>query len=495
MSKTEESDVILSLDNISKSFPGVRALDHVSLQVKRGSVHGLVGENGAGKSTLMKCLMGVYKKDEGKITFDGEVIENARPADVLRKGLSIVFQEFNLVNNLSIGENIFLGRYNEMGSLKNIHKKAAELLKVVDCNYDTHTNVGDIRTSEKQKVEIAKAISFDCKLIIFDEPSSSLTNAEFQHFTKLIRQLRDEGMTIIYISHRLEEIFELCDMVTILRDGQVVETKPVAEVTRKEMIAKMIGREQTNEFPPRPECVKDEVILSVEDLCTNRLHHISFELKKGEILGLAGLDGAGRTLIARAIFGADKRTSGKICIEGKEVQIRNTRDAIKAGMGFITEDRKEQGLVLNASVEQNISIASLNNILGGHLLNKEKERKMAEKYVDALDIKTPSLRQKVILLSGGNQQKCIIGRWCEIEPKILIMDEPTRGIDVSAKYEIYVIMKNLVESGNSIIFISSDLSEIMNMSNRVLTVSEGALTGEFDPRVLTADTIMDAAFK
>jgi ribose transport system ATP-binding protein len=269
----------------------------------------------------------------------------------------------------------------------------------------------------------------------------------------------------------------------------------VAEVTRKEMIAKMIGREQTNEFPPRPECVKDEVILSVEDLCTNRLHHISFELKKGEILGLAGLDGAGRTLIARAIFGADKRTSGKICIEGKEVQIRNTRDAIKAGMGFITEDRKEQGLVLNASVEQNISIASLNNILGGHLLNKEKERKMAEKYVDALDIKTPSLRQKVILLSGGNQQKCIIGRWCEIEPKILIMDEPTRGIDVSAKYEIYVIMKNLVESGNSIIFISSDLSEIMNMSNRVLTVSEGALTGEFDPRVLTADTIMDAAFK
>jgi len=486
------TDFILEVKDICKYFPGVKALDHVSLSIPKGVVYGIVGENGAGKSTLMKILSGVYTKDEGTVIFNGEVIEKTTPIQALRRGLSIIYQEFNLVNKMTVGENIFLGRFNENKGMKGTHKKARELLDSIGSTIDTHTIVGELSASEMQMVEIAKALSFDSKLIIMDEPSSSLTAEELKKLGKIINQLRDRGCSVIYISHKLDEIFEYCDLVTIMRDGCVIDTKPIEELDRAEMIAKMVGRTIENEYPPRADFV-GEPLLEVKNLNTNKLHDISFTLHKGEILGLVGLVGAGRTEIIRALYGADKVRGHETILEGKSVHIRNPHDAKQAGMALVPEDRKREGLILPFSVETNIAMASYEYMTKFGFLNTAEEADIADRQIKALAVKTPNAATKVVNLSGGNQQKCIVGRWLERNPKILILDEPTRGIDVGAKYEIYVLMNKIVEEGGAIIMISSELPEVLNMSNRVLTICEGRITGEFDPAVASATEIMDKA--
>ena len=455
---TKAAQIMLSIKDVCKSFPGVKALDNVTVEVKRGVVHGIVGENGAGKSTLMKILSGVYKKDSGTIVFDGETIEHTTPIQSLHKGLSIIYQEFNLVNSMSVGENIFLGRFKEMHGMRGTHEKARKLLSSIGCNINTYKLVSDLSVSEKQMVEITKALSFDSKLIIMDEPSSSLTADELKHLVNIIQNLRERGISIIYISHKLDEIFDFCDIVSIMRDGHVIDTKPVSEFTRGEMIAKMIGRSIENEYPERSRCT-GETIMEVRSINTQKLHDISFKLKKGEILGLVGLVGAGRTEIIRAIFGADKVKGHKIFLDGKEIRIKKPSDAKRAGIGLVPEDRKLQGLVLPFAVEANISMASLENIKKFSFINRSAEKEIAERHVKALEIKTPSIKTPVVALSGGNQQKCIVGRWLEINPRILILDEPTRGIDVGTKYEIYLLMKRIAENGGSVILISSELPE------------------------------------
>jgi len=492
--ENKNQNIILSMKDVSKAFPGVRALDHVSIDVCRGTVHGIVGENGAGKSTLMKILSGVYTKDAGTIIFDGEEIKSISPVQSMKRGLSIIYQELNLVSTMSVGENIFLGRFGEMGGMRGTHAKAAKLLESIGCTIDSYRLVSELSVSEKQMVEIAKALSYDSKLIIMDEPSSSLTADEMKELVKIIHHLKEQGISIIYISHKLDEIFEFCSIVTIMRDGHVIGTKKTSEISRAEMIAKMVGRTIENEYPERPNCV-GETLLEVRSINTNKLHDISFDLKKGEILGLVGLVGAGRTEIVRAIFGADQVKGHQILINGKQVRVNNPRDAKKAGIALVPEDRKQQGLVLSFSVENNISMASLDKMTELGILKKSTEKAIAEKHVKTLGVKTPSIKTRVKSLSGGNQQKCIVGRWMEINPRILIMDEPTKGIDVGAKYEIYLLMKTIAESGGSIILISSELPEVLNMSNRVLTICDGRITGEFDPKEATADQIMAKALE
>jgi len=490
--ETSRSDVILSIRDVCKSFPGVRALDGVSIDVKRGTVHGIVGENGAGKSTLMKILSGVYVKDSGTVDFDGQRIEHTTPHESMQSGLAIIYQELNLVNTMSVGENVFLGRFKEMKGMRGTHARARELLNSIGCKVSTTKLVSELSVSEKQMVEIAKALSFESKLIIMDEPSSSLTGEELVELSKIIKQLREQGISIIYISHKLAEIFEFCDVVSVMRDGRIIDTKPRSEFTRNELIAKMVGRTIENEYPPRPQCV-GAPLLEIRSLNTRKLHDISFTLHKGEILGLVGLVGAGRTEIVRALFGADKVRGQQVLIEGKPINIRSPRDAKDAGLGFIPEDRKLQGLVLPFSVESNISMASIQKFSKFGFIRRSIEKGIAARQVKALAVKTPSNRVPVRNLSGGNQQKCIVARWMEISPRIFIMDEPTRGIDVGAKYEIYSLMKAIAEQGGAIILISSELPEVLSMSNRVLTIFEGRLTGEFFPESAAADEIMSAA--
>ncbi|HTZ50238.1 MAG TPA: sugar ABC transporter ATP-binding protein [Spirochaetia bacterium] len=486
------SEVILSIRDVSKSFPGVKALDRVSIDVRRGIVHGIVGENGAGKSTLMKILSGVYQKDGGTIEFDGAHVEHTSPHESMQSGLAIIYQELNLVNTMSVGENVFLGRFKEMKGMRGTHAKARELLDSIGCKVPTTRLVADLSVSEKQMVEICKALSFSSKLIIMDEPSSSLTGEEMAQLVTIIRQLKEKGISIIYISHKLDEIFQFCDVVSVMRDGRVVDTKAVAEFTRNELISKMVGRTIENEYPPRPHSVGD-VVMEVRSINTHKLHDVSFTLHKGEILGLVGLVGAGRTEIVRAIYGADKARGHEVLLGGKPVVIRTPRHAKELGIGLIPEDRKLQGLVLIFSVESNISMGSIRKFSRFGFIRRSLEKGIGARQVEALSIKTPSARTGVSNLSGGNQQKVIVGRWMEISPQIFIMDEPTRGIDVGAKYEIYLLMKRIVEAGGSIILISSELPEVLNMSNRVLTVFEGRITGEFDPEKTPVDEIMKAA--
>lgn len=490
--ETGSAEVILSIREVSKSFPGVKALDNVSIEVKRGVVHGIVGENGAGKSTLMKILSGVYKKDSGTVIFDGQRIEHTTPHQSMLSGLAIIYQELNLVNTMSVGENVFLGRFKEMKGMRGTHAKAQELLQSIGSKISTTKLVGELSMSEKQMVEIAKALSFKSKLIIMDEPSSSLTAEEMIELIKIIKKLKKQGISIIYISHKLDEIFEFCDVVSVMRDGHIIDTKPTSEFTRNELITKMVGRTIENEYPPRSQSV-GEISMEVHSINTQKLKNISFSLRKGEILGFVGLVGAGRTEIVRAIFGADKVKGHQVLIDGKPITIRNPKDAKDAGFGFIPEDRKLQGLILPFSVESNISMASIDKFSKFGFIRKALEKDIGTRQVEALSVKTPSTKVPVGNLSGGNQQKCIVGRWMEIAPKIFIMDEPTRGIDVGAKYEIYTLMKKIAEDGGSIILISSELPEVLNMSNRVLTIFDGRITGEFDPQKTDTNVIMSAA--
>jgi ribose transport system ATP-binding protein len=485
---------LLSIKDVSKAFPGVTALDRVSLEVRPGTVHGIVGENGAGKSTLMKILAGVYKKDSGEIVFDGTRIDRITPLQSMNLGLSIIYQELNLVNTMSVGENIFLGRFGESGGRAGVHSKARALLDSIGCKIDTNKQVSELSVSDKQMIEIAKALSFDSKLIIMDEPSSSLTAGEMRELVTIIRDLKAKGIAIIYISHKLDEIFGFCDIVTVMRDGHVIDTKKVTDISRNGMISMMVGRTVENEFPPRPDCA-GEVILEIKGMTTRKLHDVRLTLRKGEILGVVGLVGAGRTELVRALFGADNVSRKSVYIDGKPVEIHNPIDAIHLGLAMVPEDRKLQGLLLSFSVRQNISLASLGRLTRFGFLNDTEENNISERQIKALRIKTPSGKTVIRSLSGGNQQKAILGRWLEVKPRVLILDEPTKGIDVGAKYEIYLLMKKIVEDGGAIILISSELPEVLNMSNRIYTICEGRVNGEFDPLRASPDEIMAKAFE
>jgi ribose transport system ATP-binding protein len=485
---------LLTVRDVSKEFPGVKALDHISLEVTGGVVHGIVGENGAGKSTLMKILSGVYEKDSGEVIFEGRQIEKITPIESMHMGLAIIYQELNLVNTMTVGENVFLGRFAESGGRRGVHAKARALLDSIGCKVSTHKMVSELSVSDKQMVEIAKALSFDSKLIIMDEPSSSLTQDEMDKLVTIIADLKAKGIAIIYISHKLDEIFGFCDKVTVMRDGRVIDTRPVSELTRNEMIAMMVGRTIENEYPPRPESA-GEPILEIKSISTRKLKDVQLTLRKGEILGLVGLVGSGRTELVRALFGADKVRKKSVYLDGKPVQIHNPIDAINLGLAMVPEDRKLQGLLLGFSVEQNISLAVLRHLTRGGFIDSSGESQVADRQIKALNVKTPSAKTRIRTLSGGNQQKAILGRWLEMKPRILILDEPTRGIDVGAKYEIYLLMKKIVEEGGSIILISSELPEVLHMSNRVNTICDGRVNGEFDPMVASADEIMAKAFE
>jgi ribose transport system ATP-binding protein len=485
---------LLSIRDVSKAFPGVKALDGVSLDVTGGVVHGIVGENGAGKSTLMKILSGVYEKDSGEITFEGRVIDKISPIESMHMGLAIIYQELNLVNTMTVGENIFLGRFSESGGRRGVHAKARVLLDSIGSKVSTHKMVSELSVSDKQMVEIAKALSFDSKLIIMDEPSSSLTAEEMSKLIEIIHDLKSKGIAIIYISHKLDEIFGFCDVVTVLRDGHVIDTRAVSELSRNQMISMMVGRTIENEYPPRPECA-GETILEIKHIKTRKLKDVQLHVKKGEILGLVGLVGSGRTELVRALFGADKVANKSIFLDGKQVRINSPIDAINLGLALVPEERKLQGLLLGFSVEQNISLAVLARLTERGFINAKEESAVADRQIKALNVKTPSARTKIRTLSGGNQQKAVLGRWLEMKPRILVMDEPTKGIDVGAKYEIYLLMKEIVEDGGSIILISSELPEVLHMSNRVNTICDGRVNGEFDPVVASADEIMAKAFE
>ena len=488
-------EYVLEMRSITKTFPGVVALENVSLCVRKGEVHALIGENGAGKSTLMKILNGIYQANSGEIYLDGKKVAISGVKDAQEKGISIISQEFNLINTLSIAENIFLGRFNNSNIInwKVMNQKAQDLLSKLGFSFNVNTIVGKLGAAEKQLVEIAKALSFSARIIVMDEPTSSLTKNEEEMLFSIIRKLKEDGITTIYISHKLEEIFRICDTVTILRDGKVIDVNPVSALTRDEIIEKMVGRTIDMNFPKRS-VVPGELVLSVRDLVrTKLLYNISLDLHKSEILGIAGLVGSGRTELAEALFGAAKVNAGTIVIKGKKVVLRSTRDGKENSIGMLTEDRKETGLVLDFSVAKNISITNLHEVTSNFVLDNKKEKAVAQKYIEKLNIKTPSTNQSIINLSGGNQQKVVLAKWLFSNVDILILDEPTRGIDVGAKYEIYCLMNKLVEEGKSIIMISSELPEVLGMSDRILVMHEGHISGELKGEEMSAENVMQCA--
>jgi ribose transport system ATP-binding protein len=491
-------NTILKVENVSKRFPGVVALDNVSFDLRKGEVHALVGENGAGKSTLMKILTGVYQLDEGRITYKDKKIHFTTPHEAIQKGISIIYQELNLLPYLTVAQNIFIGRepvrYGVVIDRIKMNREAAKLLSMLHIDINPDTILRNLSVSKKQMVEIVKALSFQSEILIMDEPTSALSESEIDELFKIIHRLQKEGVSVIYISHRLEELARIVDRITVMRDGKQVGTYDYADITMDEIIHLMVGRTLDIKFPKRI-AVKGEKILEVQHLTVKGvLHDISFDLKKGEILGIAGLMGAGRTELARAIFGADKIDAGKILINGREVAIKTPLDAIKSGIGYITEDRKIDGLALELPVDTNIvlsNIDAVSNFIG--ITQKGKKRSLAQKYIDDLHIKTPSLAQLVTNLSGGNQQKVVLAKWLCRSSKILILDEPTRGIDVGAKYEIYELINSMAAEGVGIIMISSELPEIIGLSDRILVLHEGTLTGALDRGEATQEKILNLA--
>lgn len=489
-------DYILEMENINKAFPGVKALDDVSFKVRKGEVHALIGENGAGKSTLMKILNGNQKKDSGVIKFHGKEVEITSPNFARELGISIIFQEFNLIPLLSIAENIFLGRLYELGRKKidwnKIHSKSKEILDRIGCTLDTHRLIESLSIAEKQMVEIAKALSFNnTKLILMDEPSATLTDVELDKLFKIVGELKKNGVSIIYISHKLSEIFEICDHVTILRDGHIVDSGPVSSFNKDIIVTKMIGRSITDQFPKRDKTTIGEEILRVENLSSKGiLNNITFSLRSGEVLGIAGLVGAGRTELARALFGVDFFDSGEIIINGEPVKINSPSNAIKNRLVYLSEDRKKEGLVGNSTVMYNLTMSNLRKVMKKCILNTKLERSITKNIIEKLNIKTPHLKQNVMNLSGGNQQKIVVGKWLNTNAQIFIFDEPTRGIDVGSKYEIFLLINELVTAGKSVIVISSELPEVLNMSDRVLVMSEGSICAELVGDAITAENFI-----
>ncbi|MCI8585881.1 MAG: sugar ABC transporter ATP-binding protein [Lachnospiraceae bacterium] len=489
---------LLEMRGISKSFPGVKALQDVGLQLKAGEVHALLGENGAGKSTLIKVLGGIYHAEEGEIYIEGQKVKIDGVVAAREAGISIVHQELVLVPYMTVAENIFLGR--EPGSRLNINRRkmsadAQELLDAYEMHIDADTLVEHLTIAQQQMVEIVKAISFNSRILVMDEPTSSISDKEVGFLFETMRTLTKKGVGIIYISHKMSELEEICDRVTVMRDGQTVGTKVVKETTKDDLIAMMVGRELTNYYT-RDYLEPGEVVLKCEHISDGKMaKDASFELRKGEIIGFAGLVGAGRSETMKAVFGLAPHMTGDVYVEGQKVQIKSPVDALKYGIALVPESRKEEGLYKVQSVRFNSTIEVLSQFIKSLRVDLKKEEEITQKYIDMMATKTPSQEQVIGNLSGGNQQKVMIGRWLATDPKILILDEPTRGVDVGAKAEIYTIMNDLVKQGMSIIMISSELPEIINMSDRVYVMNEGRVTGCLDHESVTQEAIMQLAAK
>ena len=496
-----DQENILVLNNICKSFPGVKALDDVSFSVKKGEIHALLGENGAGKSTLIKIISGVYVKDSGEIWYDGKEYGESTTAQMIQSGISTVHQELKMVETLSVAENIFLGhlltKNSAVGKVmdkKEIIKRSQELIDSMGVNINVTDILGDLSVAKKQIVEICKALNRDAKLIIMDEPSATLTEAEIDILFRVIKKLREDKITTIYISHRLEEIFELADRLTVLRDGKSIITGDVADFDRNKLINYMVGREITSIYPEKSKNRKEK-ILEVSGLETKGvLSNISFSLYRGEILGITGLVGSGRSEVLRSIFGADRYNDGVIKIDDKPVGKNSVLKAIKSSVGFVPEERKVEGFVPEFSVSKNLTLVGIDRIIKNSFLNNKKEYVATNEYIDMLRISTPSAGTLIKDLSGGNQQKVVIAKWLFIDSDIILLDEPTRGIDVGAKQEIYRILVNLAEQGKAVLIVSSELPEILGICNRILVMHEGKITAEFngDDNV-TQEQIMHAA--
>ena len=498
------SEYVLEMTGVSKVFPGVKALDNVQLKLRPGKVHALMGENGAGKSTLMKCMFGIYKMDQGQILMDGQPVTISDPMDALSKGIAMVHQELQPIPARTVGENIFLGRYPMKKALGFIpmvdHAKmyadTADLLKRVRMNFDPKQKVGELSVSQMQSVEIAKAVSANCRVLILDEPTSSLTANEVEALFRIIEDLKAEGVAIVYISHKMDEILRIGDEVTIMRDGKYIGTWDASELTTDMIITRMVGRELSNLYPKR-ENVPGEVVFEVKDFTSinpRSFRNVNFQLRRGEILGVGGLVGAQRTELMEGLFGIRSHTTGQIFYKGKEITVSRPKDAIDQGIAMLTEDRRGSGIMGVLSVADNISIASLNKYVDhGFVLNTKKIDELVEENRQKMNIKTPSGKTLIQSLSGGNQQKVLIGRWLANDPDVLILDEPTRGIDVGAKYEIYCIIADLAKEGKSIIMISSEMSELIGMSDRIMVMCDGRVTGFIDGSEATQENIMTYA--
>ncbi|MCX7845339.1 MAG: sugar ABC transporter ATP-binding protein [Dictyoglomaceae bacterium] len=492
-----KQELILKMEKISKTFPGVQALSKVDLEVYKGEILALVGENGAGKSTLMKILTGVYSRDEGKIIFKGKELEPKNPHHAQQLGISMIYQEFNLVPNLDIATNIFLGHEPKKGKIlkvfdnKKAFKEAEKLLEMVGLNISPDILVKDLTVAQQQMVEIAKALALKSELIIMDEPTSALAGKEVAKLFEIMRKLKNDGISIIFITHRLEEVFQIADRIIVLRDGQRVGELTCEENKIDEVIRLMVGRRVR--VSPRTESSINNIILEVKNLSSHAIKNISFSLRKGEVLGIAGLVGAGRTEIVRALFGADPKISGEIYLNGKKVEIDSPRDAVKLGIGLVPEDRKLQGLILNMALHENLSLPSIPFIFSNGIINFKKEYKLVEDFVNKLRIRTPHIFQIVNNLSGGNQQKVVVAKWLALKPKVLILDEPTRGIDVGAKAEIHSLIGELAKEGIGIILISSELPEILALSDRIIVISKGRITAELKREEATQEKIMQHA--
>ena len=496
----------LELKGVCKSFPGVKALDNVQLSLRPGTVHALMGENGAGKSTLMKCLFGIYRMDAGEVILDGKKIEINNPDEAMKYGIAMVHQELQPVPARSVAENLYLGRFPTKGfgpfkmiDHKTMYAETERWLKEVKMDFDPKAQLGTLSIGQMQSVEIAKAVSQQAKVVIFDEPTSSLSDNEVEALFRIMNDLRDKGVAMVYISHKMDEIKRIADDITIMRDGTYVGTWPAAELSTDQIIAKMVGRELTNVYPPK-ENKPGEVIMEVKDLCSiheKSFQHVSFELRKGEILGFGGLVGAQRTELMEGIFGIRGIASGEIYMHGKKTRIKHPIDAMNAGIGLITEDRRGNGIFGCLSIKDNVGVSVYNKFLkAGFVLDHKKINQVVDDSIKKLSIKTPSMKEHIANLSGGNQQKVIVARWLANDPDVLIMDEPTRGIDVGAKHEIYEIMSDLAKQGKAIIMISSEMSELLGMADRIFVMCNGKLTGEIDqPEEMTQARVMGFATK
>ncbi|MDY3003667.1 MAG: sugar ABC transporter ATP-binding protein [Christensenella hongkongensis] len=486
---------ILELKGITKLYPGVKALDNVSLSFRRGEVHALVGENGAGKSTLIKTISGAIEPSAGTITVEGKTFEGLTPTLSRENGIAVVYQEFTLVPVLSAAENIFLGEFIRKGWICNrkaMNEKAAELFKMLKIKLEPEVKVEDLTTGYQQIVEIAKAVAKDAKILIMDEPSAPLTTNEVEAMFGIVDTLKEQGVTVIYISHRLEEIFRVADRVSVLRDGAYIATKDIGDTNKDDLISLMVGRTLKETYPER-DALTDEVVLSVRNLSGNGVKDISFDLKKGEILGFGGLVGAGRTELAALLFGNAKITGGEMLLKDKKISPKTPEGAIASGISLVPEDRKNQGLILDMTIKENITAASMKRLSKKGFVNKKAEEDFTTEYVRSLNIKTPGIHQKVKNLSGGNQQKVVLGKWMGTDPDILIFDEPTRGIDVGAKQEIYKLMVDITRKGKSIIMISSDMEELLGMSDRMVILSKGRMSAILDKDEFTQEKVLKYA--
>ena len=492
------SEYVLEMIDIEKQFPGVKALDHAQLKLRPGTVHALMGENGAGKSTLMKCLFGVYKEDAGKILIDGKETHFAGPKNALDNGVAMVHQELNQVLKRSVMENIWLGRFpKKMGlvSHQQMYEKTKAVFKELDIPVDPKMIIGKLSVSQRQMVEIAKAVSYNAKIVVLDEPTSSLTEEEVEHLFKIMNKLRDKGVALVYISHKMEEILRISDEVTIMRDGKWVATEHARDLTTDKIIKLMVGRDLTNRFPPKTN-VPGEVMLEVKNLTGKYMPScidVSFELRKGEILGIAGLVGSRRTELLETIFGISHRASGEVILNGKTVDNKDSRMAIKNGFALLTEERRATGIFPVMNISFNSIIANIKSYKKHVLLSGKDMTKDTGWVIDSMHVKTPSQRTQIRSLSGGNQQKVIFGRWLLTAPEVLLLDEPTRGIDVGAKYEIYQLIIDLANQGKGVIMVSSEMPELLGICNRIAVMSNGHLAGILDGETATQEDIMRLA--